>query len=258
MARKIDNPIFELKGISKSFDRRNYILKDFNLDIERGKSTVIIGPSGCGKTVTLKIMTTLMRPNSGEVLFNGERIDNLSESKLIDIRKRTGFLFQSGALFDSQSVAYNVAFPLYMHTNKSETEIMKIVKEKLELVGLADTMDRYPSQLSGGQQKRIALARAISLEPEVVFYDEPTTGLDPLRTDAISKLIARMQEHLNITSIVVTHDMKSAYTIADRIIMLDKGDIIADGDSSLIKESHNPVVQSFVTGDIGNADDYII
>ena len=258
MAKKIDNPIFELKGISKSFDGRNYILNDFNLEIERGKSTVIIGPSGCGKTVTLKLMTTLMRPNSGEVLFNGERIDHLSDSKLIEIRKRTGFLFQSGALFDSQSVAYNVAFPLYMHTKKSEKEIMKVVREKLELVGLADTIDRYPSQLSGGQQKRIALARAISLEPEVVFYDEPTTGLDPLRTDAISKLIAKMQKHLKITSIVVTHDMKSAYTIADRIIMLDNGTIIADGDSGLIKESHNPVVKSFVQGDIGNADDYVI
>ena len=258
MDRNIDNPIFQLKGISKTFDGHNYIMQDFDLEIERGQTTVIIGPSGCGKTVTLKIMATLMSPNAGEVYFNGIRTDNLSERKLIDIRKRTGFLFQSGALFDSQSVAYNVAFPLYMHTKKSEKEIMKIVKEKLELVGLADTMDRFPSQLSGGQQKRIALARAISLEPEVVFYDEPTTGLDPLRSDAISKLIARMQKHLNITSIVVTHDMKSAYTIADRIIMLDRGNIIADGDSSLIKESHNPVVQSFVQGDIGNAHDYSI
>ena len=256
--KKINNPIFQLKGVTKSFDGRNYILKDFDLEIERGKTTVIIGPSGCGKTVTLKIMTTLMSPDAGEVFFNDQRIDNLTERKLIDIRKRTGFLFQSGALFDSQSVAYNVAFPLYMHTKKSDKEIMDIVREKLELVGLADTFDRYPSQLSGGQQKRIALARAISLEPEVVFYDEPTTGLDPLRSDAISKLIARMQQHLKITSIVVTHDMKSAYTIADRIIMLDKGLIIADGDSSLIKESHNPVVQSFVQGDIGTGDDYSI
>ncbi|MBN2064348.1 MAG: ABC transporter ATP-binding protein [Sedimentisphaerales bacterium] len=249
MTEKIDNPIIELRSVSKTFDHRNYILKDFSLAFERGKSTVIIGPSGCGKTVTLKIIMSLMKPDEGEVHFSGQRIDQMSESQLIEIRKRCGFLFQSGALFDSQTVAYNVAFPLFQHTKKKDKEIFEIVREKLELVGLSDMFDRYPSQLSGGQQKRIALARAIALEPEVIFYDEPTTGLDPLRTDDISRLIARMQEQLKITSIVVTHDMKSAATIADRVVMMDKGKVVADGSCDEICHSSNPVVRRFVTGD---------
>ena len=249
MVKIIDNPIIELKGIAKTFDGSNYILKDLSFAVERGKSTVIIGPSGCGKTVTLKIMMSLMKPDAGEVYFGGQRIDIMSENELIAIRKRCGFLFQSGALFDSQTVAYNVAFPLLQHTRKKEKEIFQLVREKLDMVGLADMIDRYPSQLSGGQQKRIALARAISLEPEVIFYDEPTTGLDPLRSDDISRLIAKMQKQLNITSVVVTHDMKSAQTIADRVIMLDAGKIIADGDCDEICNSNNPIVSCFVRGD---------
>ncbi len=252
MTEKKDN-LIELKKISKTFDKKNYILKDLDIAIERGKSTVIIGPSGCGKTVTLKIMMSLMKPTAGEVYFGGQRIDTMTENELIEIRKRCGFLFQSGALFDSQTVAYNVAFPLLQHTRKKEKEIFSIVKEKLEMVGLAEMIDRYPSQLSGGQQKRIALARAIALEPEVIFYDEPTTGLDPLRSDDISRLIAKMQKHLNITTVVVTHDMKSARTIADRVIMFDAGKIVADGNCEFICNSSDPVVKRFVEG---NSEDY--
>lgn len=255
MPHKIENPIIELRHIYKSFDGDNYVLKDYNIGIERGKTTVIIGPSGCGKTVTLKIMMSLMKPDKGEVLFNSSRIDNAKEKELIEVRKRCGFLFQSGALFDSQTVAYNVAFPLFQHTRKKDSEIFKIVKEKLDMVGLADMIDRYPSQLSGGQQKRIALARAISLEPELIFYDEPTTGLDPIRTDDISRLIAKMQKHLNITSIVVTHDMKSASIVADRVVMMEQGRIVADGDCDFITNSTNPVVQRFVRGDSEQSDE---
>lgn len=249
MTKLTDNNIIELKKVSKTFDGSNYILNGLDLTIERGKSTVIIGPSGCGKTVTLKIMMSLMRPNSGEVFFGGQRIDTMTENELTGIRKRCGFLFQSGALFDSQSVAYNVAFPLLQHTRKKEKDIFQIVQEKLELVGLAEMVDRYPSELSGGQQKRVALARAISLEPEVIFYDEPTTGLDPIRSDDISRLIAKMQQQLKITSVVVTHDMKSAKTIADRVIMFDNGAIVADGDCHEICQSTNPIVRRFVDGD---------
>lgn len=237
--------VFEMRGVTKYF-QQNPVLDDIHLNIERGKTTTIIGPSGCGKTVLLKHLIVLMRPSRGEIWFDGDRIDTLKESRLIDYRRRWGFLFQAGALFDSQSVLENVAFPIRQHAQLSESQIIKRVREKLDMVGLAHIQDRLPSELSGGQQKRVALARAIALSPEVIFYDEPTTGLDPIRAQTIDELIIKLQRELQITSIVVTHDMSSVYQIADRVVMLDNGSIIADGNIDDIRNSYDEKVKRFV------------
>ncbi len=239
--------LFELRNISRSFGSTK-VLTDFNFKIEAGKTTVVIGPSGCGKTVLLKHLIMLLRPDGGQVFFDGQRIDNMSDNGLIEVRRRCGFLFQAGALFDSQTVLNNIAFPLYQHTKKRRSEIIEIVRQKLQMVGLENLIDRYPSQLSGGQQKRIALARAIAISPEAILYDEPTTGLDPIRADIINKLIIKLQQELKITSIVVTHDLKSAYDIGDRIVMLSAGVIIADGSPKEIRNSANKKVQQFING----------
>ncbi len=240
-------PLYVLEGVCKSFGREK-ILEDFHFRIEKGRTTVVIGPSGCGKTVMLKHLNVLLRPDRGAVYFDGVRIDNLPERELIPVRRRCGFLFQAGALFDSQTVEQNVSFPLVQHTRYAPAKIRRIVREKLEMVGLGGYEDRLPSQLSGGQQKRVALARAIALSPEVILYDEPTTGLDPIRSDIINDLIIKLQHELQITSVVVTHDMKSAYKISDRIVMLNKGKIIADGTPDEIRSSTDEQVCRFIEG----------
>ena len=239
--------LFDLQNVRKSFNSLP-VLREINLRIEAGRTTVIIGPSGCGKTVLLKHLILLIRPDTGAIFFDGQRIDNLPESELIPFRRRCGFLFQAGALFDSQTVAQNVAFPLLQHTRLSLRHIDELVHEKLQLVGLEHLAQRLPAELSGGQQKRVALARAIALAPEVVFYDEPTTGLDPIRADTINELILKLQRELKITSVVVTHDMSSAYKIADRIVLLDEGRILADGTPDQIRSSPNPRLQQFIHG----------
>jgi phospholipid/cholesterol/gamma-HCH transport system ATP-binding protein len=247
MTEKADNLLFELREVSKSFGKVE-VLHELNLGIETGRTTVIIGPSGCGKTVLIKHLIGLIRPDKGEVFFDGMRIDKFSEEELIAVRRRCGFLFQAGALFDSETVAQNVSFPLLLHTDCSESEIARLVREKLGLVGLSHTEDRLPSELSGGQRKRVALARAIALSPEVILYDEPTTGLDPIRAETINKLIIKLQHDMKITSIVVTHDMNSAYKIADRIVMLSRGVIIAEGTGQEIRNSPDERVQGFIQG----------
>ncbi|MBN1765397.1 MAG: ABC transporter ATP-binding protein [Sedimentisphaerales bacterium] len=244
--------LFELNGIYKSFGKVK-VLENFNFSIQAGRTTVIIGPSGCGKTVLLKLLIILLRPDKGQVFFDGRRIDRLTEQKLIEVRRRCGFLFQAGALFDSQSVAENVAFMLWEHTRLSERDIHRIVHQKLQLVGMEHMEGRFPSELSGGQQKRVALARAIALSPEVVLYDEPTTGLDPIRADTINELILKLNHELNITSIVVTHDMNSAYKIADHIVMLNEGQIIAEGTADQIRSYPDERVQHFIHG---QSDEY--
>jgi phospholipid/cholesterol/gamma-HCH transport system ATP-binding protein len=191
----------------------------------------------------------LLRPDSGQIFFDGVRIDNLKERQLIKVRKRCGFLFQAGALFDSQTVSQNVAFSLYQHSDMTPGQIKKKVQEQLEMVGMLHMEDRFPSELSGGQQKRVALARAIALGPEAILYDEPTTGLDPIRAATINELIIKLQKQLKVTSIVVTHDMKSAYKIADRIVMLKNGRIIADGTAQQISSHPSDEVQEFIRGD---------
>ncbi len=249
--------VIVLKDLTKKFDV-NVVLDNISLSIEKGKTTVVIGPSGCGKTVLIKHLILLLRPSSGEVYFKGQRIDNLNENELNKVRTRYGFLFQGGALFDSLSVADNITFPIRQHFKvKHWSKFDEFVKNKLSMVGLEGFQHFYPANLSGGQRKRVALARAIALNPEVILYDEPTTGLDPIRADVINELILKLQRELGVTSVVVTHDMTSAYKIADRIIMLHNGKIIADGNAKYIRSHPHPIVQQFIHGQV-NEDDLAV
>ena len=246
--------IIVLKNITKKFGA-NIVLDNVSLAVEKGKTTVIIGPSGCGKTVLVKHLIVLLRPSSGEVYFKDQRIDNISERQLNEIRTHYGFLFQGGALFDSLSVTENIIFPLRQHYDMPDwRKVEELVKSKLAMVGLDGYQNYYPAKLSGGQRKRVALARAIALNPEVILYDEPTTGLDPIRSDVINELILKLQRELSVTSVVVTHDMTSAYKVADRIIMLHNGKIIADGDADYIRDHPHPIVQHFINGQVDDDD----
>jgi phospholipid/cholesterol/gamma-HCH transport system ATP-binding protein len=242
-----DGAIIELRGVSKRFGSLQ-VLDGIDLALSRGQTTVVIGESGTGKSVLLKHIVLLLRPDSGEVYFHGERVDDRSEAGLVPVRRRFGFLFQLSALFDSMTVAENIAFPLTEHGEYSEEEIARTVAEKLHLVGLDGLQSRRPGELSGGQKKRVALARAIALNPEVVLYDEPTTGLDPVRADVINELILRLKRNLDVTGVVVTHDMTSAYKVADRIVMLQGGKVIADGPPQWFKTCNDPRVRRFVDG----------
>lgn len=224
------------------------VLDGINLDLREGQCTVIIGESGSGKSVILKHIVRLLTPDAGEVWFGDERIDTVAERELVNIRRRFGFLFQLSALFDSMSVADNVAFPLREHTRKSRAEIEKVVREKLGMVGLDGIQSKWPAELSGGQKKRVALARAIALDPEIILYDEPTTGLDPPRSDEINELIRKLQRSLKVTSVVVTHDMPSARKVGDRVVMLYRGKFIFDGTPEEIARAVDPRVRCFVEG----------
>jgi phospholipid/cholesterol/gamma-HCH transport system ATP-binding protein len=246
-------PLIELKRVSKSFGRL-VVLDGLDLSIESGQSLVVIGASGTGKSVLLKHIVGLLRPDSGEVWFDGVRVDELPERDLMDLRQRLGFLFQMGALFDSLNVCDNVAFPIVEHTHKPPTEVRDIVAKKLEMVGLPGFENKMPAQLSGGQRKRVALARAIALDPEVILYDEPTTGLDPVRSDVINQLILKLQRELKVTSITVTHDMASAFKIADRIVMLHEGKLIFDGTAEEIQRTDVPIVRQFVAGEASDEE----
>jgi len=251
---KPDDGIIVLKNLTKRFGKL-VVLNDLTLSFEKGKTTVIIGPSGCGKTVLIKHIIVLLRPGLGEVFFHGQRIDDMPEGKLGKIRAQMGFLFQSGALFDSMTVSENIAFPIRQHQDiKDEERLDEIIKSKLLLVGLDGYQDYFPAKLSGGQKKRVALARAIAINPEVILYDEPTTGLDPIRADVINELILKLRKELGITSIVVTHDMNSAYKIADRIIMLHNGKVLLDGNADTFTNSTLPVVQQFIKGETSEKD----
>lgn len=249
-----DDGIISLENVTKKFGK-NIVLNNIDLVIEKGKTTVVIGPSGCGKTVLIKHLIALLRPSSGRVYFKGQRIDELEEEQLGKIRMNFGFLFQGGALFDSLTVAENILFPVRQsYKTKRLSGLDELVKSKLSLVGLDGFQNYFPAQLSGGQRKRVALARAIALNPEVILYDEPTTGLDPIRADIINELILKLQKGLGLTSVAVTHDMTSAYKIADRIIMLHDGKIIADGDAGFIRSHPDHVVQQFINGRVSNEE----
>ena len=240
--------LIELRNISKRFGSL-HVLRKVNLSIDPGQCLVILGGSGSGKSVMLKHMVGLLKPDKGEVYFDGKRIDELPERKLVAVRTQFGFLFQMGALFDSINVGDNVAFPLVEHTRKSPQAIEALVKEKLAIVGLDGTQKKMPAELSGGQRKRVALARAIAMGPRVVLYDEPTTGLDPIRSDVINELIVKLQRDLHVTSIVVTHDMNSAFKVADRMVMLFEGHLIFDGTPDELRSSEDPRVRRFVLGE---------
>ncbi len=241
-------PVVQLKDVHKSFGRQR-VLRGITLDFPTGKTTVVLGPSGCGKSVMLKHIVVLMRPDIGSVYFDGHRIDQLRETRLAPIRRQFGFLFQLGALFDSLSVGENIAFPLREHTKLSAGEIEQRVRRVLQLVGLEETIKKMPADLSGGQRKRIAMARAIVLEPRVVLYDEPTTGLDPIRADVINELILKLQREFRVTSIVVTHDLTRAFKVADLTVMMHEGKILFRGTPEQLRSSPDPVVQRFLRGE---------
>lgn len=240
--------LIEFRKLSKQFGRV-VVLNGVDLQVREGESLVIIGASGSGKSVMLKHIVGLLQPDEGEVWFDGKRIDNLPERQLSKIREQFGFLFQMGALFDSMNVQDNVAFPLVQHSDKPRDEIARLAEEQLGMVGLSGIGKKMPAELSGGQRKRVALARAIALGPRVILYDEPTTGLDPIRSDVINELIIKLQRELKVTSVVVTHDMHSAFKIADRIVMLSEGKLVADGTPDEIRDSQDPIVHRFVTGE---------
>lgn len=237
--------MIDIIDLYKSFNGER-VLKGVDLHIPKGKITVIIGPSGCGKTTVLRHIIGLVRPDRGKVIVDGTDLFKLDRIALKNFRRRFGMLFQHAALFDSMNVYENVAFPLKEHTKLEEVKVGKIVAEKLKLVGLEGSGAKMPSELSGGMKKRVGLARAIALEPQIILYDEPTTGLDPIMTEAIDNLILDMQRTLEITSVVISHDIPSAFHIGDQIAMVAEGKIAACGTPEQFRRSSHPVVQEFL------------
>lgn len=239
--------MIDIRHVYQTFGNR-HILKDVSLSIQDGETMVILGASGSGKSTLLKLIIGLLRPTSGKVLVNGKDMAKLSEQELNEERRHMGMVFQYSALFDSMNVKENVAFGLRMHTKLSEEEIEKVVQEKLKLVGLEGIEDLMPSSLSGGMKKRVSLARAIALEPDIILYDEPTAGLDPIRSTDISLLIRNTQKVMHATSVVVTHDLKSAEMIADRMAFLYEGSFLAIGKPEELYASKDERVRQFMNG----------
>ena len=239
--------MIELVEVSKNLAGKQ-ILDHMSLTVEEGETKVIIGRSGVGKSVTLKHIVRLLEPDAGTVRVDGKNVLLIKGKELNELHMQIGLVFQGGALFDSLTVGENVGFILHEHMSVSQDEIYKRVRESLALVGLYGIENYMPSDLSGGMKKRVALARAICTRPKIILYDEPTTGVDPITADAINLLIDELHDKLKVTSIVVTHDMRSAYKVADRIAMLYEGKIIAEGTPDEIRYSHNPYVHQFITG----------
>ena len=239
--------IIELRNIDKSFGGRQ-VLRDLTISVAQGESLVIVGGSGTGKSVTLKHIIGLLRPDRGQVIIDGHDITTMKDVELNQFRRRFGMSFQEGALFDSMSVFENIAFPLRRHTKMTEAEIRARVEECLEDVHLHGVEKKRPSELSGGMRRRVGFARAISLKPEILLFDEPTTGLDPVISDVIADLIEEMDVKLGTTTVTITHDMKVAFKIADRVAMLYKGHIIEEGTPEKFQESDNPIVRQFIEG----------
>jgi phospholipid/cholesterol/gamma-HCH transport system ATP-binding protein len=242
-----NEPTIRLVDLSKRFGT-NVVLDGLNLDIAEGESVVLIGPSGTGKSVLLKHIIGLLKPDSGQVLVDGTDLWSLSEHELNVFRRRFGMSFQEGALFDSMTVFENIAFPLRRQTKKTPAEIRERVAECLELVHLEGIETKKPAELSGGMRRRVGFARAIALEPQILLFDEPTTGLDPIMTDVIDSTIVEMRERLRSTSVTITHDMESASRIGDRIAMIYEGKIVADAAPAEFMKSENPLVRQFVEG----------
>ena len=236
-----------LQHLYKSFDGK-VVLNDMSIDVAQGESLVIVGGSGTGKSVTLKHIIGLLRPDKGHVLIAGEDITTMSEVELNRFRRHFGMAFQEGALFDSMSVFENIAFPLRRHTKMTEREIRTRVEECLEDVHLHGVEKKRPSELSGGMRRRVGFARAISLKPDILLFDEPTTGLDPVISDVIADLIVEMDQKLGTTTVTITHDMKVAFKIADRVAMLHRGSIVEEGTPEEFQASKNPIVRQFIEG----------
>ncbi len=256
---KSNQPLIELSELSVQFGPQS-VLRAIDLTVPRGQTLSVIGESGCGKTVLLKTIIGLVRPTEGYVEFDGKRLDELNDKALTAQRTRFGYVFQNAALFDSMTVAENVAFPLEQNRNMRFSQARDVVVNYLAEVGLPDSvMNQKPAQLSGGMRKRVGLARALAMDPEVILYDEPTTGLDPIMSDVINELIIRTREKHRVTSILVTHDMKNAFKTSDRIVMLyplarlgrDESQIIFDGTPAEIEKSKDKRVSQFVRGEAG-------
>jgi phospholipid/cholesterol/gamma-HCH transport system ATP-binding protein len=239
--------MIEVRDLKKRFGSHQ-VLDGVNFCINKGEAIVIIGASGGGKSVLLKHLVALLQPDSGEVIIDDQNITHMNERQLIDVRRKFGMLFQSAALFDSMTVEENVGFMLRREGKCSDKEISDAVAEVLELVELDGTQKKKPAELSGGMRKRVGLARAVIYKPEIILYDEPTTGLDPIVSDAIDQLIVKVVQQLKITSIAVTHDMRSAKRISQRILMLHEGKIYADMSTEQIFQSQDPIIYRFVNG----------
>lgn len=239
--------MIRLAGLHKSFGTKK-VLTGLDLEVQKGENRVIIGGSGSGKSVILKHIIGILKPDAGEVIIDGININTLDENELYEARKKFGMLFQMAALFDSMNVWENVGFALRRHKGMSSDKVREIAVEKLRMVGLVGAENLMPSELSGGMKKRVGLARAIVHDPEILLYDEPTTGLDPIMADAINDLIIQMREKLSVTSVAITHDMSSAYKIADSISMLYEGKIIATGTPEEVRNTDNPVLRQFISG----------
>ena len=255
----VDHPLVDVQKLDVQFGRQ-HVLRNIDLQIPRGQTLAIIGESGCGKTVLLKTLIGMVRPTGGTVRFDARNLAELGERELTRQRIRYGFVFQGAALFDSMTIAQNVGFPLRQHTRKSEAEIHELVVKRLAEVGLPESvLPKRPAELSGGMRKRVGLARALMMDPEIILYDEPTTGLDPIMSDVINELILRTRDSHSVTSVVVTHDMHSARKVANRIVMLfpqprlrtGESQIIFDGTPDEIDQSGDRRVTQFIHGEAG-------
>ena len=246
---KSNHPVvIEVRNVTKIFGSRT-VLDAISLQVHNGESLVIMGGTGSGKSTMLRIMSGTLKPDGGDVICYGKSLNDLTEDELLEYRKRgIGILFQSGALFNSMSVYDNVALPLREHTNLEESTIEVVVKIKLELVGLRQHGDKMPAQLSGGMKKRAGLARAMALDPRILFYDEPSAGLDPVTSAEIDDLIIGLNKRLGVTTVVVTHEMDSAFRVADRMVLLDRGKFVASGKPDEMKNSTDPIVHQFIFG----------
>jgi len=239
--------MIEIKNVTKHFGEHK-VLDKLSLNIQKGSTCVIIGRSGCGKSVLLKHIVRILRPESGQILVDGKDIASLDDDEMDKIRLKIGMVFQGGALFDSMTVGENVGFGLIEHDHIGRKELLERIEESLCMVNLCGIANLNPSELSGGMKKRVALARAICVRPQIILYDEPTTGVDPITADSINELIKSMHDKLKITSVVVTHDMKSAYRVGDRIAMMYQGKIIAEGTPEEIQKTDHPIVHQFING----------
>jgi phospholipid/cholesterol/gamma-HCH transport system ATP-binding protein len=239
--------VIRIRGLSKRLGRKQ-VLQDLDLDIPTGRTIVIMGPSGTGKSVLLKHIIGLMQPDAGTIEVDGQVVTGLSERDWNEVRKRFGMLFQGSALFDSMTVGENIALPLREHTPLSDDEIRNRVAERLEWVGLKGVEDMKPASLSGGMRKRVGLARAIAMDPAYILYDEPTTGLDPIMSDVINRLVRGLQQRIGATSIVVTHDMHSAWQLGDELALLHGGKVVFTGTPDEARSTGNELVRQFVEG----------
>ena len=241
--------IIEFKNVHKYFGDKK-VLTGLNFAIKDGNVAVVMGPSGTGKSTVIKHIVGLLKPTKGEVIVEGIHIENADEQELLSIRKKIGFAFQFGALFDSMNIHDNIAFPLQEHTKLNKNEIKKEVIKSLEVVGLnpEEVMNNFPHELSGGMQKRAAIARTIILKPDIILYDEPTSGLDPIASDLISRLIVKLQKELGTTSVVISHDINESFKIADQMIMLYDGKVLADAEPEFFRTTDNPIIRQFIDG----------